>query len=156
MTAARRTSPPADGRPDRDRVVARLRSAFGPLYPTLIEEAPEREAWSALGFDAIEAAIERARARVGEPGHALGFKTLLKQELDATCDLAPPIQPFEASSLPPDRAWRQREVRRDERARDRERAAQARRDDLYAQARDLLAPDRVAPGTDGPHGDDDG
>ncbi|MDR9392088.1 MAG: hypothetical protein RI554_08690 [Trueperaceae bacterium] len=137
---AARTPPPAGGTPGRDRVVARLRSAFGPLYPTLIEEAPEREAWSALGFDAVEAAIERARARVGEPGHALGFKTLLKQELDATCDLAPPIQPFEASSLPPDRAWRQREVRRDERARERERAAQGRRNDLYAQARDLLAP----------------
>lgn len=153
---AARTPPSSGGAAGRDRVVARLRSAFGPLYPTLIAEAPEREAWSALGFDAVEAAIERARARVGEPGHALGFKTLLKQELDATCDLAPPIQPFEASSLPPDRAWRQREVRRDERARERERAAQGRRNDLYAQARDLLAPGHARRTDDADDGGKDG
>lgn len=123
------------------RVQARLRSAFGRLYPTLIDEAPEREAWSRLGFAHLEEAIARARSRVGEPGHALGFRTLLKQELDAACDLAPPAMGFEASTLPPDRPLLQREARRDERARERERQAQTRRDELYRQAARLLTDD---------------
>lgn len=120
------------------RVARRLRSAFGPLYDTLIAEAPERAAWTSLGMETIEHAIERARERVGEAGHALGFRTLLKQELDALCDLAPPVMPFETSSLPPDRQVRQRALRHDERQRERERRDERRRDELRAQAADLL------------------
>lgn len=121
-----------------ERVRARLRAAFGALYPTLLDEAPERAAWTRLGMERIEAAIADARDRVGEAGHALGFRTLLKQELDAACDLTPPVMPFEATSLPGDRIVRQREVRHDERARDLERQAEARRDELRAQAARLL------------------
>jgi hypothetical protein len=126
---------------DGARVAARLRAAFGPLLETLTSEAPEREAWTRLGLAELEAAIARARERLGEPGHALGFRTLLKQELDDACDLAPPAMSFEASSLPPDRRTVQREARRDERARERERQAELRRDELRAQARRLLADD---------------
>ena len=123
------------------RVAARLRSAFGPLYATLVSEAPEREAWTRLGLAQVEEAMGRARERVGDPGHALGFRTLLKQELDAVCDLTPPVMSFEAPSLPPDRTVLRREARRDERARERERQAELRRDELRAQARRLLTDD---------------
>lgn len=136
--ASDRTSGPTS---DRARILARLRAAFGPLYETLTSEAPEREAWTRLGLAQVENAMSRARSRIGEPGHALGFRTLLKQELDALCDLTPPAMSFEASSLPPDRRTMQREARRDERARDRERQAELRRDELRAQARRLLADD---------------
>lgn len=121
-----------------DRVARRLRSAFGGLYETLIEEAPERAAWVGLGMGEVEAAIERARARIDEPGHALGFRTLLKQELDACCDLAPSVMPFETSTLPADRVVRQRALRNDERQRERERRDEVRRDELRAQAVELL------------------
>jgi hypothetical protein len=94
-----------------------------------------------LGLAQVEDAMARARERMGDPGHALGFRTLLKQELDALCDLAPPAMGFEASSLPPDRLTMKREVRRDERARERERQAELRRDELRAQARRLLTDD---------------
>jgi hypothetical protein len=123
------------------RVAARLRAAFGPLYATLVSEAPEREAWTRLGLAQVEEAMGRARERVGDPGHALGFRTLLKQELDAVCDLTPPVMSFEAPSLPPDRTVLRREARRDERARERERQAELRRDELRAQARRLLTDD---------------
>jgi hypothetical protein len=123
------------------RVAARLRAAFGPLYGTLISEAPEREAWTRLGLTQVEDAMARARERMGEPGHALGFRTLLKQELDAVCDLTPPAMSFEAPSLPPDRLAMKREARRDERARERERQAELRRDELRAQARLVLTDD---------------
>lgn len=121
-----------------ERAQARLRAAFGALYPTLLDEAPERAAWARLGMERVEAAIADARERVGEAGHALGFRTLLKQELDAACDLTPPVMPFEAAGLSGDRIVRQREARHDERARDRERQTQARRDELRAQAARLL------------------
>ena len=130
-----------------DRVQARLRAAFGALYPTLLDEAPERAAWARLGMERVEAAIAEARNRVGEAGHALGFRTLLKQELDAACDLSPPVMPFEAPALSGDRLVRQREARHDERARDRERQAELRRDELRAQAARLLR--RRKPGEDG-------
>ena len=123
------------------RVQARLRSAFGALYDTLIEEAPERAAWSHLGLGAVESAIDRARQRVDDPGIALGFRTLLKQELDAACDLAPAIMPFEASSLPVERSVLQRVLRDDERTREREHAQEQRRKDLWAQARSLMTRD---------------
>jgi len=124
-------------RPD-PRVLRRLRSAFGPLYDTLIDEAPERAAWATLGFERLETLMARARERVGEPGHALGFRTLLKQELDASCDLTPPVMPFESSSLPAERSVRQRAIRDDERRRERERRDEARREELRAQAASLL------------------
>lgn len=123
------------------RVLSRLRSAFGALYETLVDEAPERAAWSGLGMGEIEAAIVRARERVGEGGHALGFRTLLKQELDACCDLAPPVMSFEAASLPVERRWAVREARRDLRVREGERRAQERRTELQAQAARLLRND---------------
>lgn len=132
------------------RVARRLRSAFGTLYDTLIAEAPERAAWSTLGLETIEHATERARERVGEPGHALGFRTLLKQELDTLCDLAPAVMPFESSSVPGDRQVRQRAVRQDERQRERERRDERRRDELRAQAAHLLR----AVGDDAIPGDD--
>ena len=121
-----------------ERVHARLRSAFGALLPTLLAEAPERAAWTRLGMERVEASIADARARVGEAGHALGFRTLLKQELDAACDLSPPVMSFEAPALSGDRIVRRREARHDERARDRERQAELRRDELRAQAARLL------------------
>lgn len=121
-----------------ERAQARLRAAFGALYPTLLDEAPERAAWTRLGMERVESAIADARDRVGEAGHALGFRTLLKQELDAACDLSPPVMPFEAPSVSGDRIVRQREARHDERARDLERQAEARRDELRAQAARLL------------------
>lgn len=120
------------------RVEARLNAAFGALYPTLLDEAPERAAWSRLPMEQIDAAIVAARDRVGETGHALGFRTLLKQELDAACRLTPPVMSFEARTVPGDRAVRRREARHDERARDLERRAQLRRDELHAQAARLL------------------
>lgn len=123
---------------ERSRVLTRLRSAFGALYDTLLEEAPERTAWCDLGFAEIEAAVQRARSRVGEAGHSLGFRTLLKQELDVSCDLAPAVMPFEAASLPVERRWAVREARRDQRQRDGERRAQERRAELRAQALRLL------------------
>lgn len=124
--------------PADPRVLARLRAAFGPLYETLVAEAPERAAWCTLGPDEIAAAMDRARERVGEPGHGLGFRTLLKQELDARCDLTPPAMSFEAPSLPPERRWAVREARRDERARAGERRAQERRQELRDQAARIL------------------
>lgn len=127
------------------RVTRRLRSAFGTLYDTLIDEAPERAAWATLGMASLETAISRARERVGEPGHALGFRTLLKQELDAACDLTPPIEAFEASSLPAERTVRQRAARDDERRRERERRDEARREELRAQAEALLRTDADRP-----------
>lgn len=120
------------------RVEARLNAAFGALYPTLLDEAPERAAWSRLPMEQVDAAIVAARDRVGETGHALGFRTLLKQELDAACDLTPPVMPFEAPALSGDRIVRQREIRHDERARDLERQVELRRDELRAQAARLL------------------
>lgn len=120
------------------RVEARLRAAFGALYPTLLDEAPERAAWARLRMERVEAAIADARDRIGETGHALGFRTLLKQELDAACDLTPPVMSFETQSVPGDRAVRRREDRHDERARDLERRSQLRRDELHAQAARLL------------------
>lgn len=123
------------------RVLSRLRSAFGSLYDTLTTEAPERAAWCTLGMDEVTAAMGRARERVGEPGHSLGFRTLLKQELDARCELAPPVMSFEASSLPVERRWAVREARRDERARAGERNANERRTELRAQAARLLRDD---------------
>lgn len=128
---------PMPHRPD-PRVLARLRSAFGALYDTLVDEAPERSAWCGIGMEELETAIARARERVGEPGHALGFRTLLKQELDALCDLAPPVMSFEASTVAPDRRHAVREARRDERARERERRTGERRAELAAQADRLL------------------
>lgn len=125
-------------RPD-PHAAKRLRSAFGALYDTLIAEAPERAAWSTLGPDAIEAAVGRARERVGEAGHALGFRTLLKQELDTACDLAPPVMPFEGSSVGSDRIVRERALREDERHRERERRDQLRKRELRDQAARLLA-----------------
>lgn len=124
------------------RALSRLKSAFGGLYDTLQSEAPERAAWCALGLGEIEAAIVRARERVGETGHALGFRTLLKQELDAHCDLAPPMLSFEAASLPEGRRSAVREARRDETARARERHANARREELQAQAARMLRAER--------------
>lgn len=121
-----------------DRAQARLRAAFGALYPTLLDEAPERAAWARLGMEQVEAMIADARSRVSEAGHALGFRTLLKQELDAACDLTPPVMPFEAPALSGDRIVRQREIRHDERARDLERQVELRRDELRAQAARLL------------------
>lgn len=117
-----------------DDVRHRLRAAFGPLYETLLVEAPERAAWAELSMQELERLMSRARERVGEPGHALGFRTLLKQELDAHCDLAPPPMTFEAPSLPLSRTVVMREARRDERARERERIAHDRREELRAQA----------------------
>lgn len=128
--------------PSRDRrTLARLKAAFGPLYDTLVSEAPERAAWGTLGFEEIEKAIARARERMGEGGHALGFRTLLKQELDARCELTPPVMSFETSSLPVERRWAVREARRDERERAGERRAQERRDELHRQAFRLLGDD---------------
>ncbi len=139
---------------DDVRVARRLRAAFGPLYEVLISEAPERAAWTRLGWDEVETAMRRARERVLEPGHALGFRTLLKQELDARCDLAPPVMPFEASVLPGDRAVLQRAWRDDVRARERERSSQERRDHLWQQAARLArgepARGEAAPADDDP------
>lgn len=129
----------AGARDDGARVEARLRAAFGALYPTLLDEAPERAAWTRLPMARVEAAIADAQGRIGETGHALGFRTLLKQELDAACDLSPPVMSFEAQSVPGDRTVRRREARHDERARDHERRAQLRRDELHAQAARLLS-----------------
>ncbi len=123
---------------EADRVLRRLSSAFGGLYDTLVDEAPERSAWLTLGMSEVEAAMDRARLRMDDPGIALGFRTLLKQELDNVCDLSPAIQPFEASSLPAERALRQRIVRHDERSREQERAVELRRNELRDQARALL------------------
>lgn len=134
---------PARQGPD-PRVQARLASAFGRLYETLIMEAPDRAAWSRLGREELQAAMDRARARIGEPGHALGFRTLLKQELDAACDLAPPAMSFEAPTLPPDRRSAVRATRRDEHARERERQTENRRDELRRQAAGLLGGDDAA------------
>jgi hypothetical protein len=97
-------------------------------------------------MEELEALMARARERVAEPGHALGFRTLLKQELDARCDLAPPAMTFEAPTLPASRQYLMREARRDERARDRERAAHARREEWRAQAARLLRDAGDAPG----------
>ena len=126
-------------REPRDRTIARLRSAFGPLYETLKQEAPERAAWEGLEFSALEACIARARGRVGEGGHALGFKTLLKQELDAECGLTPAVMPFEAQTA----AGQGREVRKivwaeDRKARDRERAANMRRNEMLSRLREAM------------------
>lgn len=122
-----------------NRTAKRLQSAFGALYGTLMQEAPERLAWEALAFETIEECIKRARARVGEPGHRLGFKTLLKQELDAVCALTPAVMPFEAQT----EAGQGREVRKivwaeDRKARDRERAANVRRNEMLAQLREVM------------------
>ncbi|MEX2501787.1 MAG: hypothetical protein WD336_05375 [Trueperaceae bacterium] len=124
---------------DAAAVARRLRAAFGPLYATLVEEAPERAAWTRLGMAEVETAMQQARDRAGEPGHALGFRTLLKQELDALCELAPPVMSFEASTVAADRQVRQQARRLDERARDQERRAQTRRDELWAQAARLAS-----------------
>lgn len=97
-------------------------------------------------MDELEALMARARERIAEPGHALGFRTLLKQELDARCELTPPPMTFEAPTLPVSRHYLMREARRDERARDRERAAHARREELRAQAARLLRDAGDAPG----------
>lgn len=125
--------------PASSRTTRRLKSAFGALYSTLIQEAPERAAWEALAFETLEACIERARARVGEAGHSLGFKTLLKQELDEVCGLTPAVMPFEV----PTAAGQGREVRKivwaeDRKARDRERAANLRRNEMLAQLRKVV------------------
>ena len=122
------------------RTMPRLRAAFGALLDALMDEAPERTAWGALPFPEVEGAIERARARIGEPGHALGFRTLLKQELDDTCGLSPAPMGFERATLPAQRMWNARERRNDERSRATERREVDRRNDLIRQARDLLTP----------------
>jgi len=140
IAASRGTLASVSG-PDR-QVAARLRAAFGALYETLMMEAPERAAWSDLPFAEIEAAMRRARDRVAEPGHSLGFRTLLKQELDEVCDLAPAAMPFEASSLPEDRRGHLLRVQRDERTRERERRYEARRQELWRQAAALLSDER--------------
>jgi hypothetical protein len=125
------------------RTARRLKSAFGALYGTLMQEAPERAAWEALAFETLDACIKRARARVGEAGHSLGFKTLLKQELDEVCALTPAVMPFEAQTA----AGQGREVRKivwaeDRKARDRERAANLRRNEMLAQLREVVTSTR--------------
>ena len=136
----RRPMPPA--RPGDPRTVGRLKAAFGSLLDALVDEAPERSAWSTLPFPELESAIGRARARVGEPGHALGFRTLLKQELDDACGLAPTPMTFERGTVATERMWNAREHRVDERSRERERAEAERRNDLIRQARALLGDER--------------
>lgn len=116
----------------------RIRAAFGALLDALLDESPARTAWLELDRGEVDAAFARARERLEEPGHALGFRTLLKQELDARCHVEAVPMSFEAPTLPPDRRWRTREARRDERARERERIEQVRRDRLREQAAELL------------------
>lgn len=116
----------------------RVRAAFGSLLSVLVDEVPARAAWLELAPDELEGAFERARHRLDDPGHALGFRTVLKQELDALCGIEAIPMSFEASTVASDARWRTREARRDERARDRERQAQHRRDQLREQAARLL------------------
>lgn len=116
----------------------RVRGAFGKLLDTLLDEAPARASWLELDPSEVDAAFARARERLEDPGHALGFRTLLKQELDARCHVDAVPMTFEAPTLPPDQRWRTREAKRDERARERERAEEVRRDRLRDQAARLL------------------
>lgn len=118
----------------------RLRAAFGKLLPTLLDEVPARGAWLELAREETDAAFERARLRADDPGHALGFRTLLKQELDDACGIEARPMSFEAPDRTTDPRARQREARFDRRARQREAGAQDRRDALRAQAARLLRP----------------
>lgn len=119
----------------------RVRAAFGKLLPTLLDEVPARSAWLELASEETEAAFERARHRADDPGHALGFRTLLKQELDTICGIEATPMSFEASDRTHDVRAREREGRRDRREREREAGAQERRDALRAQAARLLRGD---------------
>ena len=91
-----------------------LASAFGTLLPTLLAEAPERRAWTRLEPDAVRNAIRAAQARATDAAMKMGFRTLLKQQLDAACELAPAPMEFETSYMsaeeaqarPASRAWR--------------------------------------------------
>ena len=118
-----------------------LTSAFGALLPTLLDEAPERRAWTRLEPDRVREAIRAAQARAKDPAMKMGFRTLLKQQLDAACELATAPMEFETSYMTPEeaqarpasRAWRD-----DRDAREAERRAEARKRDLWAQARKLV------------------
>ena len=120
---------------------ALLRSAFGDLLATLLDEAPERRAWTRLEPAEVERAIRAAQRRAKDPAMKMGFRTLLKQQLDAACDLAPAPMEFETSYMtfdekqarPASRAWRD-----DRDAREAEQRAEARKRDLWEQARRLV------------------
>ncbi len=118
-----------------------LQSALGPLLATLLDEAPERAAWLELSAEQIHEAIRAAQTRSNERGMKLGFRTLLKQQLDDACDLAPAPMEFETPYLghddvarrPASRAWRD-----DRDARKAESRAEERKKELWEQARRLM------------------